>query len=55
MLFDNPPQPQPRPRKRRITLPLVTLRAVIVQLALEGALTPAEAEDMIAFYGLRNA
>ena len=56
MPFDQPVTPASRPeRRRRVRISAQRLKFVIVQLALEGALTPTEAEDLISYYGLRNA
>ncbi len=56
MPFDNPPTPPSRPeRRRRIILPKATLKTIIVNAALAGLISTRDAEDLIAFYGLRGA
>lgn len=56
---DVPPVPVYRPqylRVRRVeALKAPDLKALIVDAGRAGYLTTAEAEDLISFYGLRNA
>lgn len=55
MPFDNTPQDRSRPeRRKRPPLSKLRLKFVIVQAALEGAISRQEAEDLLAFYGLEG-